>query len=215
MRHLYATALALAVVLALTGCPPTPAPSGTKVAVKNEASDAAVYVAFGADSSVGPSDWSFCSATSDLTCSFPLSGGANQPLPTGGAYLNATLTFDAPVGCGTTKAEINVNNPKWYDTFDVSLVDGYSNKVKIVATALDGTSTTLGPPNGDTGNASVFGVYPYGCDICVARQNPPCGIPVGTDGCKAGTQDDPDVACQFQGAAKGGGGSVEIVFLGS
>lgn len=202
--------------LVLAGCPPTPSRStGTKVTVTNAMADTLVYVAFGADSIVGPADWvSFCTSPTPRNCFFALPAGKSQPLPTDGRYLNATITFGGEVGCGRTKAEVNVNNPNWYDTLDVSLVDGYSDKIKINVTAPDGTATVLGPPVGETGNERVLGVYPYGCDICVARQNPPCAIPVGTDGCKGGTQYDPDVACQFQGAVKGGGGSVDVVLVG-
>ena len=63
----------------------------------------------------------------------------------------------------------------------------------------------LGPPNGPSGNDQLVGVYPFGCDVCVARQNPPCGIPKGTAGCKGGTQYKPDVPCQWQGTTMGGG----------
>jgi hypothetical protein len=175
-----------------------------------------VYINFGADSAIQAADWSsFCSG-SGLNCNFSLTG--SQPLPNpDGAYLNMTLAFGTPVECGSTKAEVNINNPSWYDTLDVSLVDGYSNPIKILYTppAADAAASTviLGPPNGQTGNEKVLGVFPYGCDICVARQNPPCGIPVGKDGCKSGTQYNPDVPCQYQGAVKGGGGAVEVILL--
>ena len=200
------------------GCPPQPSPTPAKttVTVTNQADDATVYVAFGADSKVIVSDWAFCISSGPLTCNFSLTKSASQALPTAGKYLNATITSSAPVGCGTTKAELNVNNPNWYDVLDVSLVDGYSNKIEIIYKPLTSTTTTtLGPPNGQTGNEKVLGVFPYGCDICVARQSPPCGIAPGTDGCKSGTQYKPDVPCQFQGAVKGGGGTVEVILLGT
>jgi hypothetical protein len=123
-------------------------------------------------------------------------------------YLNATLAFNGAVGCGTTKAELNVNNPKWYDVVDISLVDGFSNKIQITF-----NGTVLGPPNGKDGNEKVLGLYPFGCDICVAQQNPPCGIPAGGPGCKAGTQNNPTPPCQQQGATMGGGGSVKVELL--
>ena len=176
-----------------------------------------VYVAFGADSKVGVADWPFCTG-SGLTCTFPLPATTGQPLPTkGGAYLNATLSFGAAVTCGVTKAEININNPAWYDTYDVSLVDGWSNNVGIYytpPTAADaGGRVQLGPPNGAKGNEKVLGVFPLGCDVCVARLSPPCGMSKGTDGCKSGSQYAPDVPCQYQGAVKGGGGAAEIVLF--
>lgn len=185
--------------------------TSTALTVSNGQKNAVdVYVSFGADSKITASDWTFCTG-SGLNCNFSLAGSASQPMPNpNGDYLNATFSFGAPVGCGVTKAEVNINNPNWYDTLDVSLVDGYSNNVEIVVTPLTGDKVTLGPPNGETGNEKVYGLFPYGCDICVERQNPPCGISKGKTGCKKGTQYDPDVPCQFQGATKGGGGSVEV-----
>jgi len=177
-------------------------------------SDATVYLAFGANSVVLPTSqgWSFCAATSNLTCSFKLGAHQSQDLPLAGQYLNVTLAFNAGVGCGSTKAEININNPSWYDILDVSLVDGYSNKITIT-TGSESGATTIGPPVGQTGNEKVFGVFPYGCDICVERQAPPCGIPTGKTGCKGGTQYKPDVACQYQGPTMGGGSVVQVALV--
>jgi hypothetical protein len=145
----------------------------------------------------------FCSG-SGLTCSFVLAKHATKNVPLAGKYLNATVSFDAPVTCGVTKAELNLNNEAWFDTLDVSLVDGFSNLVAIDAVSSAG-SVTLGPPNGVAGNEKVFGLFPNGCDICTARQTPPCGMTPGTDGCKTGTQYKPDVPCQWQGPTMGGG----------
>ena len=172
-----------------------------------------VYVAFGADSVVLPGAWSFCTG-SGLTCQFPLAGHGTQVLPLSGKYLNATMAFDSLVGCGATKAELNVNNPRWYDTLDVSLVDGYSNKIAIDVVDR-GTKILLGPPNGKTGNEKVFGVFPYGCDCCTKRQAPPCGIPPGGSGCKGGSQYHPDVPCQWQGSVMGGGSKVRVALVGT
>jgi hypothetical protein len=122
--------------------------------------------------------------------------------------LNATLSAGQPVSCGSTKAELNVNHPGAFDVVDVSLVDGFNVKM-----AINFNGTILGPPVGKEGNEKVFGVYPLGCDICTARQSPPCGIPAGGPGCKAGTQYKPDVPCQAQGPTVGGGGSVKIDLL--
>ena len=195
--------------LALLGC--NGSTTGTAVTIENQTDElTTVHVAFGADSKVTSADWSFCQG-SGLNCSFTVDKQSNQPLPNAtNAYLNATFAFDHPVECGVTKAEIDVNNPKWYDTLDVSLVDGYSNKVQITATPSGAKSVLLGPPVGEQGNETVLGVFPYGCDICVERQNPPCGISKGTTGCKKGTQYDPDVPCQWQGPTKGGGGTVTV-----
>jgi hypothetical protein len=212
----------VAILPLLAGCP-TPHDSGsttgggstgTVVAV-NSSKPTTVYVAFGSDSVVTASSWSFCNG-SGLTCSFDLDG--QKDLPLGGKWLNATFSFDQPVGCGVTKAEVNVNNPDWYDILDVSLVDGFSNKILIsVYETGQLAPTPIGPPAGATGNESMFGVYPLGCDLCVQRGAPPCGIdpgPLHGDGCKTkGTQYDPDPPCQWQGPTKGGGDSAVVVEL--
>ena len=183
--------------------------TGTDLSVQNKQTTATtVYVSFGSDSKITAADWSFCTG-SGLNCSFPLAASTTTPLPNATyAYLNATFSFAAAVGCGVTKAEVNINNPSWYDILDVSLVDGYSNNVEI-----NTGGVALGPPKGQTGNEKVYGLYPYGCDICVERKNPPCGIAKGTSGCKKGTQYNPDVPCQWQGTVMGGSGSVTIALL--
>lgn len=214
-------------VLVLSACGKscTPSPPPHQFTVANDTNAATtVYVAFGANSTVNAGAWDVCGAAADggvadagiadagvatggLNCSFPLGPKASVGLPLGRQYLNATLAFGAPVGCGSTKAEININNPSWYDVVDVSLVDGYSNKIK-----LDVDSTSI-VPNGASGNENVFGVFPLGCDICVARQNPPCGQTPGYSGCKIGTQYDPKPPCQYQGKQMGGGSKVRVALV--
>ncbi len=187
----------------------------TSLSVHNATTaDTTVYVSFGADSKITADSWSFCNG-SGLTCNFDLSANSSRILPNAnGDYINATFGFGAPVACGTTKAEVNINNPTWYDILDVSLVDGYSSNLQITATPTQGNAVVLGPTKSQIGNEKVYGVFPYGCDICVDRQNPPCGITKGKIGCKKGSQYDPEVPCQFQGPTKGGGGqSVQVALV--
>ena len=167
-----------------------------------------VFFAFGADSVVLPVDWPLCSATAKLNCSLTVQANSSLELPLSGDYLNASLSFDAPVSCGSTKAELNLNNPRWYDVADISLVDGYSKPIKI---QID--DKTLGPVTSENGNQKAYGVYPLGCDVCVARQIPPCGIPLGNTECKSGSQYSPDVPCQHQGTVMGGGSKVTVYLL--
>ena len=182
----------------------TKAGTSTLSITNGSKSPTVVFIAFGADSVI--TNWSFCPTTTRLNCQFPLAAGATQAMPLLGQYLNATISFGAPVTCNTTKAEVNLNNPNWYDIADVSLVDGYSNKIEI-----DIGATKLGPPRGPMGNERVFGLYPMGCDICVARQRPPCGMTPGKTGCKAGPdQYHPKVPCQWQGSVMGGGSAVQM-----
>jgi len=183
---------------------------GTTVVVSNESQeDVTVYVAFGSNSVIVPTSWAFCKNPSGLTCDFVLAKKTAIPLPLSGQYLNATFSFKKPVGCGASKAELNVNNPKWYDITDVSLVDGFNGNIEI---EVDGTK--LGPTRGAGGNEKVLGVFPYGCDICVARQSPPCGIKPGIEGCKTGSQYNPDVPCQHQGTKMGDGSSIRVMYFG-
>lgn len=207
------TATALLAILA--SCHHQDAATGTSLAVSNEKTETAtVYVSFGSDSEVTADDWEFCSG-SGLNCSFDLGGKKTRPIPNPeGKYINATFSFNHQVGCGATKGEVNINNPSWYDTLDVSLVDGYNNKIRIDAKPKDAAVLELGPPKGKDGNADVYGVFPYGCDVCVARESPPCGISKGKDGCKAGTQYDPKPPCQWQGTMMGGGDlEVSVVLM--
>jgi hypothetical protein len=191
--------------------------SGASITVTNDTARAAtVTIIFGGGTVV--TGWPFCAPRdAGATCSFVLDGKASKGLPLGGEYLNATLVFDGyrdGTLCGSTKAEFNVNNPKWYDILDISLVDGFSDKIEMIAIEPGGTSMRLGPPIGREGNEKVFGVYPYGCDICVERQPPmACGIPAGKAGCKSGSQYNPDVPCQYQGTVKGGGTAALVRLL--
>ena len=191
-------------------------PGRSQIVIENVTGEpTTVHVAFGADSAI--KDWPFCGGVPPA-CTFTLKAYGRRSLPLKGAYLNATISFDAPVGCGVTKAEINTNNPKWYSTIDVSLVDGYSNRIAIVVQPHTGgiDAAVLGPPvDSVDGNEWVFGLFPYGCDICVDRQNPPCDIPKGNKGCKTGTQYKPHVPCQYQGLVMGGDESIRIQLVAS
>ena len=214
----------VAFVLALSSCVKVDCPADGPSAVQHHVAvpsqvvlmnatneDTVAYFSFGADSVVLPSSWPFCTSPDKLNCSFPMKANTGRALPAPG-YLNVTITFGAAVGCGTTKAELNVNNPKWYDVVDISLVDGYSNDI-LIEYADKAGAKRIGPVLGKSGNEKAFGVYPLGCDICVARQNPPCGQTPGTDGCKTGSQYNPDVPCQYQGATMGGGAFVSVALV--
>jgi hypothetical protein len=192
----------------------TTSPSVASV-YNDTAENVTAYLSFGSDSVVLPTGtaWAFCTNTSNLNCSFPLAPHASQELPLAGKYLNVTISFGGQ-GCGATKAELNVNNPKWYDITDVSLVDGYSNKIAIDIEDATGRKE-LGPPKGPSDNEKVYGLFPLGCDICVARQSPPCGMKPGTDGCKTGGQYDPSVPCQYRGPTKSGGSRIRVDYLGN
>lgn len=190
---------------------PAAAADATTITFENKTdAGTTVYVAFGANSGITSASWPPCGDAGALNCNFPLAAGSALALPAAG-YLNATVSFGGPVTCNTTKAELNVNNPAWYDIVDVSLVDGWNGNIAIAT----GAGAVAGPTVGAAGNEKVFGVFPFGCDICVARQKPPCGLKPGADGCKTGTQDNPDVPCQYQGAVMGGGSEIKVSYLGN
>ena len=187
-------------VLALQGS--AAAQTGEKnktVRITNQQGAAAeVYVNFAADSVLKPTDLPFCRVTGPLNCQFTLAARSSQDFPNPQAkYLNMALAFNAPVTCGSTKAEVLVNNPKWFDILDVSVVDGFNEKVQINLTPTNGTPTQLGPPVGKLGNQKIFGVFPYACTICADIKNAPCGD-AGKGECKLGTESNPDVPCQYQ-----------------
>jgi hypothetical protein len=190
--------------------------STTRVVLSNTTdAGAVVNISVGSDSVVQPSAWAGC-PDAGLTCSLPLAASSSMALSTGGAYLNASIAFNGPVGCGSTIAEFTANNPNGYGTADLSLVNGFSNDVQIV---IDGQK--LGP-TGPGNMSQVSGVFPNGCDICVARQSPPCGIsPCGsspndggqTCGCKSGGQYNPTVPCQITYQKADAGSLVTVSLL--
>jgi hypothetical protein len=196
--------------------------SSTQARVENRTrSTVSVYASFGSDSVVGPQNWPFCATLDAGGCTFSLAPSAGQDLPTGGSYLNVTLSFNEAAGCQVSLGELNIGNPAWsQDTANISLVNGWNADIEIDVKT-DGATTTLGPTKGPVHNEAAFGVYPNGCDICVAKQQPPCGIePCGSPdgspascGCKAGTQYNPTVPCQYS-FQRGSNATVALVGYG-
>jgi hypothetical protein len=175
---------------------------------------ATVNINFGADSKINADDLKgFCTSPngSNLNCQLTLKSNESKQLPNASfKYVNMTLAFNALVGCNATKAEMTINNPDWYDVLDVSVVDGFNEKIQMNVTPTGGQTTILGPPNGKLGNQKVFGVFPYGCDLCAAIKGPPCGN-AGLEQCKGGTEHKPDVICQYQ--MNENTGAVEVILL--
>src|SRR5262249_52545097 len=97
-----------------SGPTPTVTPtgvSGTQVSILNQsAATATAYISFSAGSAITQPAWqSFCSGSGN-NCTFSLAGnGGTQALPNpSGLFLDFTVAFNSPVGCGATKAEVNV-----------------------------------------------------------------------------------------------------------
>ena len=97
-----------------------------------QSAPARVCINFAADSVLRPTDLPFCEVTGPLNCQFTLAANSSQDVPNPQAkHLNMAFSFNAPVTCGSTKAEVLVNNPKWFDILDVSVVDGFNEKIQM------------------------------------------------------------------------------------
>lgn len=172
------------------------------VLVNNQSSAAGVFINFSDISAINAGDLAgFCDSTSPpLNCHLTLAANSSKELPNPGfKYVNMAVSFNSPVTCGATKAELTANNPAWFDVMDVSVVDGFNNKIQIDAIASSGSKVTMGPPAGMTGNQLLFGVYPFKCDGCAVIKNPPnCpGMAVPAE-CHGGKEFMPIPPCQYQ-----------------
>src|SRR5215470_17934955 len=195
--------LSLLLVLSTSAAAQTEAKSKTVQLTNQQNTPAEVYINFAPDSVLKPSDLPYCKVT--------LAAHASQEVPNpGNKYLNMAVAFNAPVSCGSTKAEVVANNPNWYDVLDVSVVDGFNEKIQMNVTPTGGNVTQLGPPVGKLGNQKIFGVFPYGCTICAGIKNAPCGD-AGAGECKTGSESKPDVLCQYQ--MNEPTGTIEVVLL--
>lgn len=172
---------------------------------KNQAVD--VYVTFGGDSCITSQNIKIggmtgqCLSANYGECVFTLAAGEKKEINLDLCRADLTFRFDSAEGCGVTKAEANMNVPNWDDAWNISLVDGWNANVQIDVDTADLGAKLLGPTVGATGNQGVFGVYPLGCDVCTARQVPPCGIAHGDSECKTPNgvshQYSPSVPCQW------------------
>lgn len=166
-----------------------------------------VYLSFGSDSCITESNVRIDGATGECVsvgngiCKFSLAPNERREMNLQLCRADLTFRFNRSGGCDVTKVEANMNVPDWDDTWNISLVDGWNENVRIDVVTSDNRTKTMGPTAGASGNQQIFGVYPHGCDICTARQVPPCGIPTGDSECKTphGTQNQykPDVPCQW------------------
>jgi hypothetical protein len=162
--------------------------------VNNQSSPAEVNINFGSDSQLNARDLAgFCDSISKpLNCHLTLAANSSKEIPNPDfKYVNLALAFNGQVTCGSTKAEVIANNPHWYDIMDVSVVDGFNNRIEIKAIPTGQSPVVLGPPAGLTGNQTIFGVFPLACTQCAAILNPPCESK-GPSECHAGTESDPN-----------------------
>jgi len=156
--------------------------------------------------------------TDEWSCNFDLA-----PSPTGITFpndkkwYNMSIAFNAPgnvIRCPVTQAEYNVNVSPGGDGFNVSLVNGFNEKIQMTFQP-DGkgeilkTDVPVNAMGTQSGNQNKLGVFPSGCTICTYRLDPPrrqtdpnCPDYNNdwTTGCKAGGRDkekNPDFKCQF------------------
>ena len=141
---------------------------------------------------------------------------------------NGNLSFNTqPMNCPTEKLYDGVNifefiinnsfqagNPQ--ETVDISCVAGVNCRLKVFLSK-EGTVWNAGPTQpkvdsiynvGLTGNSGLVGVYPYGCDTCTGRKNPPSCISESGDR-------QTNSICNVQRDAIGHGGLITVIYLGS
>jgi hypothetical protein len=226
MRKGFIIALAMLILAIFIGTPGTVESAGGKqkkvIIINNSGKKAEVNINFSDLSEVNRDTLgTFCDkrvTASKLNCGFDLEpvGRTNSTKEITNPYfrtLSMSMAFNKPVDCGATKAELTINASK-DDVMDVSLVDGFNEKVKMVFTPSLGQPTIAGPANAITGNENIAGVYPYGCDGCAARIAPQkkCGpYPMGNSGCHGGAQYDPKPKCELR--LNESNGIIEIILM--
>jgi hypothetical protein len=166
----------LAGVLGL-GAPP---PANSLTVNNKTGSNITMYLGFLANSCYQPSDFSsFCTVGSNqYICTFPLDNGASQVLNftknTCEASFALAVNQDPWQGCSNSFAEFTLHdywsfNETYQDTYDVSLVNGFSYPISINPSA--GPSATASTANGNQRN---IGVYPLSCTTCTGLGDTPC-----------------------------------------
>lgn len=119
--------------------------------------------------------------TDTWSCNFDLAAGDSKTLTSDTKWYNLSIAFNAPgnvIRCPVTQAELNVNTPTpKNDAFNVSLVNGYNEKIQMTFKPETGAIIQTDIPANAiglaSGNENKKGVYPSGCTICTYRLNPP------------------------------------------
>jgi Thaumatin family len=176
------------------------APFGTVFLVENDSgSDVVIHLGFLQNSRYQPSDLAkFCkvSSTNKHVCSFRLENDSSFEFGffdgTRLASFAVAVNQDPWQGCGNTYAEFTLHNYQpsdntWQDSFDISLVNGFSFPMRIRPGF--GPTVSVKSP---TGNQSNNGVYPLGCTTCVGREGAECPGDVSEckrsqDSCRGGS----------------------------
>ncbi len=155
-------------------------PVNTVTVINKTGSSIEVHLGFLANSCYQPSAFSsFCTTGSNqYICTFPVGNNDSQVL----TFTNSTCTAsfalsvdqDPWQGCSNTMAEFTLHdywsfNNTYQDTFDISLVNGFSVSATLTSTAGGSYSATSA-----TGNQTNLGVFPAGCTTCTGQQGSPC-----------------------------------------
>jgi hypothetical protein len=160
-----------------SGAPP---PAATVTVTNSTGADATIHLGFLANSCYQIGSFSsFCTQGSNqYICTFPLASGASQTLNFTDATCEASFALavnqDPWQGCSNSFAELTLHdywsfNNTYQDTYDVTLVNGFSFPAAIVPSAGKTASATSAD-----NNQRNIGVYPLSCTTCTGLGNTPC-----------------------------------------
>ena len=166
--------LVLAIFIVQVGTANAQTKQKTVVIENKSGQTAKVYINFGGDSQITKKDMvvdgkNICTINygAEKNCAFELANNASVTVPNPKFVpLNFTVAFNAFVDCCATKSEINANK-SGNDAANVSVVDGFNEKIKLTFKVTGKQDIVMGPPCGWDGNTNIYGVYPYRCDECV------------------------------------------------
>lgn len=155
-------------------------PAATVTVTNNTGADATIHLGFLANSCYQIGSFSsFCTQGSNqYICTFPLGNGASQILDFTNATCEASFALavnqDPWQGCANSFAELTLHdywsfNNTYQDTYDVSLVNGFSFPAAIAPSAGETASATSAD-----NNQTNIGVYPLSCTTCTGLGDTPC-----------------------------------------
>jgi len=201
--------------------------SRTTLTVLNQYSDSVLtYLTLGADTNyVTDVNGIFGIKDSGLQGSFYMKKDSMYTYVFNGKGISGNISFGtAPLNCpdGTWKTGVNLyeftlnvdtliaDNQETFDISNVAGVNAIGNIYTIGGGAWIAGGTTVSVISNSYiyDNSGNYGVFPFGCDVCTASQNPPkCA-----DTLKIATPQTKPI-CNVSRNAKASGGSVNITFV--